>query len=213
MAAPCRLGGYLCAGAIWLVAGAFALMASVRAAESYSRDAVEAAYLYRFCAYVEWPRSPGPSRPFVIALLDAPTVAGELRRIVPGHLIRGQPIEIREASRPGELRGASIVFVGSGHADSLLGMWAELAASSTLIVTEQEDGLDAGAALNFLTIDHRVRFEVSLTAAERSHLKISSDLLAVAVRVIGGVRQSRKAGFEWPGRGQGAGSRRQRSVA
>jgi hypothetical protein len=40
-------------------------------------------------------------------------------------------------------------------------------------------------------VDRRVRFEVSLTAAERARLKISSELLTVAVRVLGGRRQSR----------------------
>ena len=213
MAAPCRLGRYLCAGAVWLAAGALALVASVRAAESYSKDAVEAAYLYRFCAYVEWPRPPDSAHPFVIALFDAPTVARELRRIVPGHLIRGRPIEIRETSHPGELEGASIVFAGAGHAEALRGIWAELAANSTLVVTDQEDGLSEGAALNFLTIDRRVRFEVSLGAAERSHLKISSDLLAVAVRVIGGLRQSRTAGPGWGGVRQGSHRCGQRRVA
>jgi hypothetical protein len=44
--------------------------------------------------------------------------------------------------------------------------------------------------LNFVTVDKRVRFEVSLTAAERAHLKISADLLSVAIRVHGGRRQS-----------------------
>jgi hypothetical protein len=45
--------------------------------------------------------------------------------------------------------------------------------------------------LNFLTIDRRVRFEVSLTAAGQAHLKISSELLGLAVRVFGVPRQSR----------------------
>lgn len=44
--------------------------------------------------------------------------------------------------------------------------------------------------LNFLTIDRNVRFEVSLTAAERWGLKISSELLGVAIRVQGSGRQS-----------------------
>jgi hypothetical protein len=38
--------------------------------------------------------------------------------------------------------------------------------------------------------EHRVRFEVSLTAAGRSQCRISSELLAVAARVLGGSRRS-----------------------
>jgi hypothetical protein len=47
-----------------------------------------------------------------------------------------------------------------------------------------------GSVLNFVIVDKRVRFEISLTAAERAGLKISSELLSVAVRVHGGRRQS-----------------------
>jgi hypothetical protein len=49
-----------------------------------------------------------------------------------------------------------------------------------------------------------VRFEVSLSAADRAHLKISAELLAVAVRVFGGGRQSRDmrgVPHEWDFRG------------
>lgn len=62
-----------------------------------------------------------------------------------------------------------------------------------LVVTDEEGGIDAGSTINFLTLDRRVRFEVSLTAASRARLKISSQLLTVAVRVFGGTRQSRDA--------------------
>jgi hypothetical protein len=37
---------------------------------------------------------------------------------------------------------------------------------------------------------HRVRFEVSLPAANRARLHISAALLAAAIRVFGGPRQS-----------------------
>jgi hypothetical protein len=55
-----------------------------------------------------------------------------------------------------------------------------------LLVTAEEGGLGDGSVINFLTVDSNVRFEVSLAAAERWGLKISADLLGVAVRVQGG---------------------------
>jgi hypothetical protein len=60
-----------------------------------------------------------------------------------------------------------------------------------LPVTDEDDGLNQGSVLNFVTVNRRVRFEVSLTAADRLRLKISSELLAVAVRVRGGHRSAR----------------------
>jgi len=37
--------------------------------------------------------------------------------------------------------------------------------------------------VNFLMADNRLRFEVSLPAAKRAGLKVSSEMLSVAVRV------------------------------
>jgi len=57
-------------------------------------------------------------------------------------------------------------------------------------VTDAERGLAAGSVLNFVMLEHRVRFEVSLAAADRFGLRISAELLGVATRVEPPVHQS-----------------------
>ncbi|HLW24774.1 MAG TPA: YfiR family protein, partial [Steroidobacteraceae bacterium] len=129
--------------------------------------------------------------PFVIAVLEAPAVAQELKRLRTGHQIDGRPIEVRELRVPRVVGHPQILYVGAGHTAELRALQGELSGTATLLVTDDEDGLNWGSVLNFVTLDHRVRFEVSLTAAERAHLRISADLLTVAVRVRGGRRQTR----------------------
>jgi hypothetical protein len=158
------------------------------AAADYSQDAVKAAYLFRFAGYVDWPGTADPAKPFVIAVVGSPAVARELRRLVPGHQINNRWVEVVEANRVSDAGRPAILFVGSGHAELLRPALTALGAQSTLVVTEEDGGLDEGATLNLLTLDHRVRFEVSLTGADRAHLKISAELLSVAVRVTGGGR-------------------------
>ena len=43
--------------------------------------------------------------------------------------------------------------------------------------------IDVGSVINFVLVDNRVRFEISVGNAERHGLKVSSRLLAVAQRV------------------------------
>jgi hypothetical protein len=159
-------------------------------AAEYSQDAVKAAYLFRFAGYVDWPGAADPTKPFVIAVVDAPAVARELRRLAPGHQINNRFVDVVEANRLADVDRPAILFIGGGHAELLRPALSALAAKSALVVADEEGGLDDGATLNFVTLDRRVRFEVSLTAADRAHLKISAELLAVAVRVTGGGRQS-----------------------
>jgi hypothetical protein len=185
-------------GRLWLKAASVlaltaiaALITRTRAAETYSEDAVEAAYLYRFAGYIDWPEDKPSAQPFVIAVLDSPGVARELHHLLPGHRIGNREAEVREVSGLQDVGNAQILYVGPGRAESLRRMLPEFDQRHMLLVTAEERGLDAGSALNFLVIDHRVRFEISLTAADRSGLRISSELLGVAVRVLGGGRQSR----------------------
>jgi hypothetical protein len=52
-----------------------------------------------------------------------------------------------------------------------------------LIVSESPGALRQGSIVNFVVVDGRVRFDVSLEAAERRGLRLSSRLLAVAKSV------------------------------
>jgi hypothetical protein len=186
-----RFCRYVYAGAAILAAAMCSqAMTPALAADSYSEDAVKAAYLYRFTGYVNWPDDRPSNVPFTIAVVGSPGVARELRRLLPGHLINNQAAQVREISASGEANGARILYVGAGHADFLRSLVAPPGGRSMLLVSDEQGGLNAGSALNFLTIDRNVRFEVSLTAADRWGVKVSSELLGVAVRVLGSRRQS-----------------------
>jgi hypothetical protein len=146
--------------------------------------------LFRFAGYVNWPESPEKA-PFVIVVLDSPGVARELRQILPGHLINNRTPQVSEIASMREFKSAQIFFAGAGHADVIRTLMAQKNRPPILMVTDEEGGLEAGSALNFVSLDHHVRFEASLTAADRVGLSISSELLGVAVRVIGDRRQTR----------------------
>jgi uncharacterized protein DUF4154 len=165
------------------------LAAPGHAQPSVSKDAVIAAYIYRFTGYVDWPAEPAAGHPFVIDVYGDPGVAAALRRLLPGHPINKQLAQVREVSSVQDLGDAQMLYVGRGHGNFLRGMTAS-GNRSMLIVSDDEQGLDLGSVFNFVTVDNRVRFEVSLTAAERVGVKISSELLSVAIRVHGGRRQS-----------------------
>lgn len=166
------------------------LLSSAVAAESYSEDAVKAAYLYRFAGYVDWPQRGSAETPFIIDVLGSPGIARELRRLLPDHPINHQVAQVREITGIRDLGNAQIVYVAAGYAELLRTLMPQASAPSMLLVTDEEGGLSNGSILNFLTVDRNVRFEVSLTAAQRWGFKISSELLGVAIRVQGRADQS-----------------------
>ena len=162
---------------------------TVQADQPHTEAAVEAAYLLRFGSYIEWPTPPAPGRTFVIDVVGDADVARALRQLIPAHAQDERHIEVREIASTRDVGDAQIVYLGPGSASFLRLLDAKVAAG-VLLVSHEDDGLDLGAMLNFVTIDNRVRFEISLATATRAHFKVSADLLSVALRVHGGGRQT-----------------------
>ena len=160
-----------------------------QAIEAYSEDAVKAAFLYRFAGYVDWPQdiaTQAPRASFTIAVLGDDGVVRELQKLLPTHAIKNHPADVRRIRRIQDLGDAQMLYISPRHRGDLHTLLAALAMRPVLVVTDEEDGLEEGSTVNFLLLDRRVRFEVSLAAAERSGLKISSELLSVAAHVEGG---------------------------
>jgi len=148
-------------------------------AQTAQEHEVKAAFLFRFLSFMEWPQA--SSAPIVIGLVGADEIAAELERLVPGRTAQGRPVAVRRL-KPGESpAGVHVVMVGRGEAERI----APLARQGAFVVGESEGALDRGAAINFLVDEGKVRFEVSLPAAERSKVRISSRMLAVAHNVRG----------------------------
>jgi hypothetical protein len=143
---------------------------------------VKAAYLYKFLGYVEFGAPGEPGSPLVVGVLGADDVAAELTRITAGKTVNGRPVSVRALREGDALAGMQMVFVGADSAVSpkVLRLAAQ---NGVLGVSEDENGLQQGAVINFRIVEDRVRFEVSLPAAERSNLKLSSRLLSVAWHV------------------------------
>lgn len=141
---------------------------------------VKAAFLYKFLGYMEFPADPGPS--LVVGVLGADEVAAELAQITSGRNVGNRSISVRKLADGDALSGLNLLFIGG---DGALPEAALRAAekNGTVTVTERDNGLQNGSVINFRLVDDRVRFEVSLPAAERCNVRLSSRLLSVAYYV------------------------------
>ena len=147
---------------------------------------IEAAYLYKFGAYITWPAESfsGPDSPVVIGVAGDDGMADELAALVAGRSVNGRPVQVRVIRPAQSLAGIHLLFVAAdlSQGDSLL---AAVHQKPTVTITEGADGLERGADMTFVVINDRVRFDVSLDAAQRDGVKFSSQLLSVADKVTG----------------------------
>ncbi len=184
----------------WLLCAALVLCAAVMPAQSadvYRADAVKAAFVYRFTGYIDWPEAASQTR-FTIAVLGSDTVADELKRLLPEHAVKNLPSEVRVIHTIDEAAGAQMLVIGPQFTGDLRSLTASLAGQPVLVVTDRENALDEGSAVNFLLVDRRVRFEISLPAATQAGLKVGPGLLSVAAHVRGGPRADRACARDLP---------------
>jgi hypothetical protein len=144
---------------------------------------VKAAFLYKFLGYTEFPASafPDPAAPVTIMVAGSDEMVGELVSLTAGRTAGNRPIMVR-AMREGDAATLAHLLFVAGTDCSRVGH-AIRAARALLVVTECDGGLQLGSAINFRLVDGHVRFDVSLDAAEKNNVRLSSRLLAVANHV------------------------------
>ncbi len=142
---------------------------------------LKAAFLYKFAGYVEWPDPPkSADSPITIGVAGADPFAAELTEMTRGRTVAGRPINVRRMMAGDSFDDLQILFVGGQAHPGERGLLADARSRPILTVTETAGALAEGSIINFTQDKDRVRFEISLYAAEHSQLKLNSRLLAVA---------------------------------
>jgi len=167
------------------------MAAPARAADDASGERIEAqvkaAYIYRFAEYIEWPATTIADRtaPWTIGVVAADRVSAELNQLRLTRRIGGRAVAVRTMQPGDPVSGIQMLYVGSLDGARLKEVLDAVPAQGVLSITDGEDALAAGGMISFVQVDRRIRFDVSIAHAERSGLKVSARLLAVAHKVEG----------------------------
>jgi len=160
---------------------------TVVAQEQPTEIQVKAAFLFNFVKFVEWPAesfrdSGGHLR---LCVLGEDRFAQELERIAAGKVVSGRALEVVRVSQRERALHCQILFIGATQNAMGQKVLAESRSESVLTVGENAEFLRQGGVIRLFLLDSRIRFEISLEAAERAGLKVSSKLLVLAQSVRG----------------------------
>lgn len=185
-----RIGAVLLALCLAGAGLPLAMPEAAAAAIVASTERVQAAYLHRFLNYVEWPPAmlAQADTPYAIGVAGDDTVADELARIAAGRSVNNRGVIVKRVLPGDALDNLHMLYIG-GADRARQAQWLRMAKGRPIVtVTDTEGGLSQGSIINFQTIDGRVRFEVSVDAAEQSGLRLNSRLFSVATNVVKGSR-------------------------
>ncbi len=158
---------------------------------SLDESQIKALYLYKFIAYVDWPTDNVKKNPQLIniGVLGEKGLVDELNQLnidAPQKDYRVHAINLITESN---FESLQMIYVNSKNISSFKEHLEKLDSAPILIVTDFPNGLNDGGIINFIPVEDRIRFEISLNQAEKRNLKISARLLSVAYKVEPGATQ------------------------
>jgi hypothetical protein len=149
-------------------------------------DNLEAAFLFRFTRFVEWPADafPTANSPLTFGVVGDDFVAYTLSGFVHGKTINGRPLQVRRLRSGDDLTGSQVIFISASEsraADVMEGVRG----SAVLTVSNLKGFCELGGMIRLFVEDNHVQFEVNLHAADQARLKVSSRVLTLAKGVHG----------------------------
>lgn len=166
------------AGALVLVL--LGLLALPRPAAADVNQA-KANMLWNIAKFVEWPGLQlDPKTPLIFTILGEDDLAAELAGVLSSKMVNGRPVFVRFARRPQDAKGSQILYVAATEVPRMTDVLAVVDTLPVLTVSDAPGFATHGGMLGFTQTGEKVRFEVNLSHAERTGLKLSAKLLALA---------------------------------
>jgi len=157
------------------------------AAGEVSEYGVKAAYIYNFTQFVRWPKGAFESKdsPLVIGIVGDDPFGTVLDEAVKDKSANGHPLTVKRlgsfsAGKAESLSNCQILFIAYSEKSKVKEILQSLKGSGTLTVSEIDQFSLKGGAIQFDQEGQKITITLSESAAKKSGLSISSQLLQVA---------------------------------
>ncbi len=170
--------------AVLLVASSAAFSAA-QDAPPVDESQLKAAFVFRFPEFVGWPEQAPASRATIDICITRPNPFGAtLNDLVAGETLNGRPLLVREVGLRDPLDQCGVLYI-SGDDPATNAHLTRVESQPVLTVGDSPTFIDRGGIIRLLMVERRVRFEISAAAAERANLRLSSQLMRLAIAVHG----------------------------
>jgi len=162
-----------------------AALVPARPALATDPSTAKAEMLWNIAKFIQWPEASlaASKGQLVFTILGEDELAAELAGLLSTRTINGKPVFVRFARRAQDARGSQILYVAASEQQSMAEVLAAVDGTPVLTVGDTPAFAAHGGMVGFASENGRVRFEINLGHAERTGLKISAKLLALA-RVV-----------------------------
>lgn len=138
--------------------------------------------VFNFTKYVQWPDHSG-SGDFVIGVMGNNDVYKTLNEWYGGKPRGSKTYVVKKFNNASEVTDCSVLFIDNSKSGEFENARNATHGKGTLIITDKNGLGNRGSAINFKTVDNKLKFELNQKAVESANLKVSSSLTAMAILI------------------------------
>ena len=144
---------------------------------------IKSVFIYNFTRYIEWPADYKTGN-FIINMYGTnAAMLAELNTMAKTKTVGTQKIEIRNTTTLDGIGKCNILYVTPDVTTPIADIIAKINGKSTLLVTEKPGYALKGAAINFIVVENKQKFELNKANAEKYNLKVSAQLITLSIPV------------------------------
>jgi hypothetical protein len=158
---------------------------SLPTAESapYEYD-VKAVFLYNFTRYIQWPEALEPEG-LTIVVFGESAIVPPLQEIARKAVPTQTPIVVRQCLEIGRIGRPRVLFIARSAVPQIAWVLESVRGTDVLTIGESEGLAARGVAINFVEREGTVKFEMNERSLKEAGIKVSSQLLKLAILVDG----------------------------
>jgi len=137
--------------------------------------------MFNFTRYVQWPDNSGSE--FVISVVGNNDVYKTLTAWYGGKPRGAQTYVIKSFKSAAELTDCNVVFIDKSKSGEFEAIRNKTKGKGTLVITDRDGYGAKGSAINFTTVDNKLKFELNQKAIESSNLKVAGALTSMAILI------------------------------
>jgi hypothetical protein len=138
--------------------------------------------MFNFVRYVQWPDQ-NASGEFIIGVVGNNEIFNTLNNWYGGKPRGNKTYIIKKFSSAAELSHCDVVFIDRSKSGEFEAINAKVKGKGTLLITDKAGLAERGSAINFRSVDNKLKFELNQKALEASNLKVAGALTSMAILI------------------------------
>jgi hypothetical protein len=151
-----------------------------------SEAAVQAAYLFNFARFTEWP--PGAfsnkTAPLNYCLLGRRDALANAMNSLSDRPVQGHPLRFIQMERVEDIKVCHLLFLAETDPRRRAQALQMLNTQPTLTVSDSDGFAKDGGMIGLIRMGTRLRFEINRTQTQKTGLRLSADLLSLASAIV-----------------------------